>query len=84
MASSARRRRGPSLTMNARAPVSPADSAGKVALSRAKTQKWFDKKKAQLERGFTGIDEKATVESYLKFNPQDMTFRWQLRRLETR
>jgi integrase len=34
--------------------------------TRKDAEKWFDKKKAQLERGFTGIDEKATVESYLK------------------
>jgi integrase len=34
--------------------------------TRKDAEKWFDKKKAQLERGFTGIDERATVESYLK------------------
>lgn len=34
--------------------------------TRRDAEKWFDKKKTQLERGFTGIDEKATVESYLK------------------
>jgi integrase len=34
--------------------------------TRKDAEKWFDKKKAQLDRGFTGIDEKATVESYLK------------------
>ncbi len=34
--------------------------------TRKDAEKWFDKKKTQLEHGFTGIDEKATVESYLK------------------
>lgn len=34
--------------------------------TRKDAEKWFDKKKQQLERGFSGIDEKSTVESYLK------------------
>ncbi len=33
---------------------------------RKDAEKWFDKKKAQLERGFAGIDEKTTVGAYLK------------------
>ena len=34
--------------------------------TKKEAEKWFDKKKQQLERGFTGIDEKSIVESYLK------------------
>lgn len=34
--------------------------------TRRDAEKWFDKKKAQLERGFAGIDEKTMVEAYLK------------------
>ena len=33
--------------------------------TRKEAEKWFDKKKDQLERGLTGIDDKTTVAKYL-------------------
>ncbi len=34
--------------------------------TRKDAEAWFDKKKAQLERGFVGIDERTTLADYLK------------------
>jgi integrase len=34
--------------------------------TRKAAEKWFDRKREQLERGFTGIDDKTTVADYLK------------------
>jgi integrase len=35
--------------------------------TRKEAEDWFDRKREQLQRGFTGVDEKTTVDSYFRY-----------------